>query len=169
MEFCINGRNDISGQWNSTGEGRYFDGGLEAGSMIVDQRFLPRIVEGEVRCLLVGSELVEIVHKKPIEGGLSATLGSGALYTKYLPDNKKFVKLVEHLKEDVPRIMSAFDMAHRPLPLLWTADYIYGETDEMLYVGEINCSCVGITQQLNIASIIAKVALESVYPQDDKN
>ena len=79
MEFCINGRNEISGQWDSTGEGRHFDGGLEAGSMIVDQRFLPRIVEGEIRCLFVGSELVEIVHKKPKEGGLFATLASGAV------------------------------------------------------------------------------------------
>ena len=43
LEFCINGRTDKSGTWTSTGQGRYFDGGLEAGSMVVDQRFLPRI------------------------------------------------------------------------------------------------------------------------------
>ena len=86
------------------------------------------------------------------------------MYTKYLPDDKKFAKLVEHLKQDVPRIISAFDMANCPLPLLWTADYIYGKMDDMIYVGEINCNCPGITQQLNVASIIAKVALESVFP-----
>lgn len=165
IEFCIHGRSEHSGEWTSTGVGRYFDGGIAAGSMMVDQRFLPRITEGEVRCLFVGSELVEIVHKKPREGGLSATLASGAIYTKYSPDDKKFAKLVEHLKEDIPRIMDAFDMADRPLPLLWTADYIYGDTDDELYVGEINCSCPGITQQLDIVPIIAKVAIETVFPE----
>eukprot|EP00557_Chaetoceros_sp_GSL56_P005066 CAMPEP_0176497956 /NCGR_PEP_ID=MMETSP0200_2-20121128/12030_1 /TAXON_ID=947934 /ORGANISM="Chaetoceros sp., Strain GSL56" /LENGTH=507 /DNA_ID=CAMNT_0017896063 /DNA_START=697 /DNA_END=2220 /DNA_ORIENTATION=- len=165
IEFCIHGRSEYSGEWTSTGVGRYFDGGIAAGSMMVDQRFLPRITEGEVRCLFVGSELVEIVHKKPREGGLSATLASGAIYTKYSPDDKKFAKLVEHLKEDIPRIMDAFDMADRPLPLLWTADYIYGDTDDELYVGEINCSCPGITQQLDIVPIIAKVAIETVFPE----
>jgi len=165
IEFCVHGRTQYSGEWTSTGEGRYFDGGLIAGSMMVDQRFLPRITEGEVRCLFVGSELVEIVHKKPKEGGLSATLASGAIYTKYEPGDPKFASLVEHLKQDVPRIMDSFDMADRPLPLLWTADYIYGETDDELYVGEINCSCPGITQQLEIVDIIAKVALETVFPE----
>ena len=164
IEFCINGRSQHSGEWTSTGEGRYFEGGLAAGSMIVDQRFLPRITEGEVRCLFVGSELVHIIHKKPKEGGLSATLASGAIYTNYTPCDEKFARLVEHLKEDIPRIMDSFDMADRPLPLLWTADYIYGDTDEELYLGEINCSCPGVTQQLEIVAVIAKVALETVFP-----
>lgn len=69
LEFCVHGRTEMSGEWTSTGQGRYFEGGAQAGSLIVDQRFLPRISEGEVRCLFVGSELVEIVHKVPKEGG----------------------------------------------------------------------------------------------------
>lgn len=56
LEWCINGRSESSGEWHSTGKGKYFDGGIEANAMLVDQRFLPRIVEGEVRCLMVGSE-----------------------------------------------------------------------------------------------------------------
>ena len=66
IDFCVNGpRSDdpLAPQWTTTSAGEYFKGGLEAGAMIVDQRFLPRIVEGEVRCLMIGSELVEIVHK----------------------------------------------------------------------------------------------------------
>ena len=164
LEFCINGRTETSGIWESTGRGLYFEGGVEAGSMMVDMRFLPRITEGEVRCLFVGSELVEIVHKKPKDGGLSATLASGATYTKYSPDDERFANLVDHLKQDIPRIMDSFGMADHPLPLLWTADYIYGDNDDELYVGEINCSCPGITQQLEIVSFIAKVALETVFP-----
>ena len=30
------------------GEGKYLEGGKEAGGQLVDQRFCPRIVEGEV-------------------------------------------------------------------------------------------------------------------------
>tara|TARA_B110001469_G_scaffold113525_1_gene116949 strand:+ start:59 stop:295 length:237 start_codon:yes stop_codon:yes gene_type:complete len=39
---------------------------------VVDQRLLPRIVEGEVRLLLVRDELFQIIHKKPVAGGMSA-------------------------------------------------------------------------------------------------
>jgi len=168
LEFCIHGRTNYSGVWASISQGRYFDGGVEAGSMIVDQRFLPRIVEGEVRCLFVGSHLAEIVHKKPKEGGLSATLSSGAVYTRYTPDAEKFVHLVDHLKKDVPRIMASFGMFDRPLPLLWAADYIYGDTDEELYIGEINCTCPGISRQLQIVPIIAKVAIDTVFPESQE-
>lgn len=163
IEFCINGRVGSSCEWTTTSNGKYFEGGIKAGAMVVDQRFLPRIVEGEVRCLMVGSELVEIVHKKPKEGGLSATLQSGAIYTKYLPSDPKFEKLVKNFKSDIPHIMSSFDMSDQPLPLLWTADYIYGESDEDLFVGEINCSCVGITQQLHHSTIVANVAADAVF------
>lgn len=162
IDFCIFGRTDGGAEWTTLSNGKYFEGGLEAGAMVVDQRFLPRIVEGEVRCLMVGSELVEIVHKKPKEGGLSATLQSGALYTKYAPDHAKFEKLVKNFKDDLPHIMSSFGMSDQPLPLLWTADYIYGATDDDLHVGEINCSCVGITQQLHHASTVAKVAVDAI-------
>jgi glutathione synthase/RimK-type ligase-like ATP-grasp enzyme len=162
MEWCVNGRTDSSGTWTSTGRGQYFEGGEEARAMLVDQRFLPRIAEGEVRCLMVGEELIELVHKVPKDGGVSATLESGAIYTKYSPDHPKFAKLVENFKHDIPRLMSAFNFENQPLPLLWTADYISGETDDDFHVGEINCSCVGITRQLNVADIMAKVAVETV-------
>ena len=45
---------------------------------IVDQRFLPRIVEGEVRVYMIRDRPVSVLHKKPAEGQLSATLFSGA-------------------------------------------------------------------------------------------
>ena len=48
--------------------------------MFVDMRFLPRIVEGEIRILLVGEKPMFVVHKKPAnkEDAFSATLFSGA-------------------------------------------------------------------------------------------
>jgi hypothetical protein len=45
---------------------------------LIDQRFLPRIVEGELRVNMVYDTPTEIVHKKPAPGGISATLASGA-------------------------------------------------------------------------------------------
>ena len=58
IEFCVNGRSDKSGTWESKGTGKYLEGGKEAGGMLVDQRFCPRIVEGELRYNMVGDALV---------------------------------------------------------------------------------------------------------------
>lgn len=164
LEFCINGRTDKSGEWASTGSGRYLEGGVDAGAMLVDQRFLPRIVEGEVRCNMVGNSLVNIVHKVPTSGGLSCTLQSGADYTSYAPDHPKFAKLVEAFYADLPNIMSAFDMEGEPLPLLWTADFIFDtakDGSDVFYVGEFNCSCVGITKDLHLAGKVAQTAIST--------
>lgn len=164
IEFCINGRTNLSGSWSSTGKGRYLDGGVESGAMIIDQRFLPRIVEGEVRCLMVGSNLVDIVHKVPQEGAYSATLASGAKYTQYAPNHPKFANLVANFEDDIPHIMTALDLEGHSLPLLWTADYIFGTKEEngsdTFYIGEFNCSCVGITTQLDVSKTVASQAIE---------
>ena len=162
LEFCIHGRTDAAGEWASTGTGRYLEGGVDAGAMLVDQRFLPRIVEGEVRCLMIGDQLVSLVHKVPQAGSLSATLQSGAHYTNYAPDDPKFAKLVQSFRDDLPHIMQCFGLAKDPLPLLWTADFIFGDDDDTFYVGEFNCSCVGITKQLELASLVAETVVKSV-------
>eukprot|EP00466_Bigelowiella_natans_P021281 jgi/Bigna1/145450/aug1.99_g20158 len=53
---------------------KYLEG---AGGQLVDQKFLPRIVEGEVRVLMIGETPVELIHKKPVGGGISATTDYG--------------------------------------------------------------------------------------------
>ena len=75
------GRTDKSGEWTSKGVGKYLEGGKDAGGMLVDQRFCPRIVEGELRYNCIGPQLVGIIHKKPKEGGISAVGGTGSVYT----------------------------------------------------------------------------------------
>ena len=45
---------------------------------LVDQRFLARISEGEVRVFMIHDRPVGVLHKKPAEGSVSATLFSGA-------------------------------------------------------------------------------------------
>ncbi|KAH8076502.1 hypothetical protein JL721_508 [Aureococcus anophagefferens] len=47
--------------------------------LLVDQRLLPRISEGEVRVLMAGDTCQMIIHKKP-EGGLSAVGGNSAYH-----------------------------------------------------------------------------------------
>merc|ERR1719243_22878 len=155
LEFCLNGRTSKSGTWTSKGTGKYLEGGKEAGGQLVDQRFCPRIVEGELRYNLVCDELIGIIHKKPAEGGISAVGGTGSIYTYYGPDEPKFKTLTDNfLSKDLPFVMPALDLAEEPLPLWWTTDFILSSPEgtptenEKWIVGEFNCSCVGISKCL---------------------
>jgi hypothetical protein len=121
----------------------------------VDQRFCPRIVEGELRYNMVGPELVGIIHKKPKEGGISAVSGTGSVYTFYGPEEKLFANLTNgFINKDMSKIMPALGLASEPLPLWWTSDFINASPpgtpseQETWIVGEFNCSCVGISKCL---------------------
>ncbi len=120
-------------------------------------RYLSRINEGEIRVLLVKDKIVSIVHKIPQNGGFSATLFSGAKYLYEKPDNPKYkevVKLTQKALKDIKKHLNDQDY-----PLLWTMDYIldFDKKGKDTYVlSEINCSCVGITTQLDLTDEIAK-------------
>merc|ERR1719333_1728131 len=153
IEWCVNGRTDKSGTWTSKGTGKYLEGGKEAGGQIVDQRFCPRIVEGELRYNLIMDSLVGIIHKKPKEGGISAVGGTGSIYTYYGPEEVKFKTLTENfLVKDLPLFMPSLGLGEEPVPLWWTTDFILSspegtpESEEKWIVGEFNCSCVGISK-----------------------
>jgi hypothetical protein len=155
IEFCVNGRTDKSGEWTSKGTGKYLEGGKAAGGMLVDQRFCPRIVEGELRYNMVVDALVGIIHKKPKEGGISAVGGTGSIYTFYGPEETKFKNLTDgFLVKDLPHVMPALGLAEEPIPLWWTTDFILASPEgtpaeeEKWIVGEFNCSCVGISKCL---------------------
>jgi len=130
--------------------------------MLVDMRFMPRIVEGEIRILLVGPHPVFVVHKKPAEGGdnFSATLFSGAKYTYDKPE--AWQELVDMFADARPVI--AEKLGGDNIPLIWTADFMLadGEDGSDTYVlGEINCSCVGFTSELDMG-IQEQVAKEAI-------
>merc|ERR1719393_844442 len=155
IEFCVNGRTDKSGEWTSKGVGKYLEGGKEAGGMLVDQRFCPRIVEGELRYNLIADALVGIIHKKPKEGGISAVGGTGSIYTYYGPEEAKFKNLTTNfLEKDLPHVMPALGLASEPVPLWWTSDFILASPEgtpaeeEKWIIGEFNCSCVGVSKCL---------------------
>ena len=119
--------------------------------MLVDMRFMPRIVEGEIRILLVGDIPIFVVHKKPAEteDAFSATLHSGAKYTYDDPSN--WQELLDLFNSNLPHITER--LGGYDIPLIWTADWMldWDENGEDKYIlGEINCSCVGFTSHLDV-------------------
>jgi len=151
LEFCIMGRTDAVGTWTSKGQGKYLTGE----KAIVDQRFCPRIVEGELRYTMVSNELVSIIHKKPKEGGISAVGGTGSVYTYYGPGEPKFESLTNSfLKRDLAKIMPALGLQQERIPLWWTTDFILASPEgtpaeqERWIVGAFDCSCAGISKCL---------------------
>ncbi|ALC05163.1 hypothetical protein CDES_03555 [Corynebacterium deserti GIMN1.010] len=133
--------------------------------MLVDMRFMPRIVEGEIRILLVGPHPVFVVHKKPAEGGdnFSATLFSGAKYTYDKPE--QWQELIDLFAEARPVI--AEKLGGDNIPLIWTADFMLGDVvdgKDTYVLGEINCSCVGFTSELDmgIQELVATEAIQRI-------
>jgi len=144
IEFCVHGRTERSGKWTSPGVGRYLAGGREAGGQLVDQRFLPRISEGEARFLMVGREVYRIEHYVYIGG-----VGGETKTTMYRPDAPEFAAMKVKLEAEVPKIMEALGLPMSSLPLLWAADFIPIDGHSTPYVlGEFNCSCLGISEFL---------------------
>ncbi|MGB5792042.1 Cj0069 family protein [Poseidonibacter sp.] len=131
---------------------------FEGKTGFVGCRYLERISEGEIRVLLVNDKPISVVHKKPQEGEFSATLFSGAKYKYESPSEAKWKDVVtlttKGLKDLKPYLKG------QNYPLLWTMDYIldYNKDGSDKYVlSEINCSCVGITTELQYAKDVAKV------------
>ena len=114
--------------------------------MIVNQKYLPKIKQGEIRLLLIKDEIVSIIKKVPIQGGFSATLNSGANYYNFLPKDSQFEILVSNFYSELPKLKSLLHIDS--LPLIWTADFIQDDPDENgnpeYIIGEFNCTCVGI-------------------------
>ena len=80
-----------------------------------------RIVEGEFRILMIGTEPAQIIHKK------LAGDGGRASYASYKPEDAEFALLMSNFKADLPRLMPSFRLSGHSLPLLWTVDFILGD------------------------------------------
>ncbi|UTW66797.1 Cj0069 family protein [bacterium SCSIO 12643] len=142
LEFCI----------------QYLEG---ENGMLLDMPFLERIVEGEIRVLMLRDSVVNIVHKKPAEtkDAFSATLFSGAKYRYDKPE--QWPDLVKAISKSIPMIQRR--LGNYDLPLIWTADFILDtdkKTGQDKYIlGEINASCVGFTTHLELSENIADEVL----------
>lgn len=131
--------------------------------MLVDMPFLPRIKEGEIRLFMLRNTPVNVVHKKPAEDvdAFSATLFSGAQYRYDCPTQwDSLVQGFLSQLDEVTALLGGYD-----LPLIWTADFIL-DTDEQgldtYILGEMNCSCVGFTSELELAQTIAEEILQCI-------
>jgi hypothetical protein len=142
LEFCI----------------KYIEGD---NGMLLDMPFLERIVEGEIRVLMLRDTVVNVVHKKPAQtkDAFSATLFSGAKYRYDKPE--QWPDLVKSVSDSLPLIQSR--LGNYDLPLIWTADFILDtnkKTGEDMYIlGEINASCVGFSTFLELSDNIADEVL----------
>lgn len=139
-------------------QAQFLDGGR--GDMMIDQRFLPRIIEGEIRILMIGTEPAQIIHKR------IASDGGRASYASYKPEDPEFALLMSNFTADLPRIMPSFRLSGQSLPLLWTADFILGDKNadgsDSYHIASLNCGCVGINKQLYLAPQVADAALQVV-------
>merc|ERR1712038_1707967 len=147
LEWCENGRTDKSGTWTSKGTGKYFEGGREAGGQMVDQRFLPRIDEGEARFVMIGTKLFRVEHYVYIGGVSGETkttiypVGPSFPNTKELP----LGTIKDKLEADLDTYIKALGLSERDIPLLWAADFIPVDDHKTpMFIGEFNCSCLGL-------------------------
>jgi len=148
IEFCVNGRTAKSGTWTSKGTGNYFEGGVAAGGQMVDQRFLPRIDEGEARFVMIGPVLNRVEHYVYIGG-----VGGETKTTIHKPDDEGFPykEMQQKLESEVPTYLKALGLPETALPLLWAADLIPVDNHTSPFViGEFNCSCLGLAGFLNV-------------------
>lgn len=125
----------------------------------VSCKYLKRIAEGEIRVLLVKGDVIAVVHKVPQEGEFSATLFSGAQYKYESPNEPKWAEVVQISKDGLKEIEKYCD--DKPFPLLWTLDFILdydADGNDVYVLSEINCSCVGITTELQYAKDVAQHA-----------
>lgn len=131
--------------------------------MLVDMPFLPRIKEGEIRLLMLKNHPINVVHKKPsdAEDAFSATLFSGAQYRYDSPE--QWGELVQSFLNQLPEITKM--LGGYDLPLIWTADFILDtnlDGSDKYILGEMNCSCVGFTSQLELADAVANTIIEII-------
>jgi hypothetical protein len=122
----------------------------------ISMPFLPLIKDGEFRFLMSRHEVLEIVHKRPIDKtAFTATLRSGAVYTTLdLGENKSMVDSVVQWSHDIKNTLGLADV-----PYWWSVDCIEAEiggeglkpgqipssnTGRRLVLSEINCSCLGL-------------------------
>jgi len=148
IEFCVKGRTATSGEWTSKGTGKYFEGGAEAGGQMVDQRFLPRIHEGEARFVCIGPKLHRVEHYVYIGG-----VGGETKTTIHSPSDEKFpyTDIQNKLETEIPIYLEKLGLPADALPLLWAADFIPVDDHRApMVIGEFNCSCLGLAGFLNV-------------------
>lgn len=124
---------------------------FEGEGRLIDQAFQPRIIDGIVRCYMVGKGLVGFSRQYPPGYGTpitpEETFGLPAAKTMYPSGAPEFAALKENLEREwVPHMQRILEITDRQLPVLWDADFLFGPRDaagnDTYLLCEINASCV---------------------------
>jgi hypothetical protein len=110
---------------------------------VIDQPYVTRLQEGMVRAYVVRDRVVGFAHQQPDPAmDPSRVLGMPSAKAMSNEDNPSYASLRVRLEQDwIPGLLASTALARGDLPLLWDADFLYGDTDDMYVLCEINvCS-----------------------------
>lgn len=125
---------------------------------IIDQPFAPRITEGLVRCYVVENQVVGFCRQYAAEGA-TRVFGLPSAKTMFPADEPMFASLRARMEgEWVPGLQRLVDVDDASLPVLWDADFLFGDDDDSYVLGEINVSSVSPFPQQAVAKLAAAVA-----------
>lgn len=127
---------------------------------LIDQPFAPRIVEGIIRCYLVGPEVVGFSRQYPAavarddptgrastSAAVRRVFGLPSAKTMYGPDEPSLRALRQKVQREwVPGMQDLLAVESSALPALWDVDFLLGPPDaggrDTYILAEINASSV---------------------------
>ncbi len=136
--------------FNETGLAAFFAEAVFAqGTHVIDQQWVATMDRGMVRAYLCGATVVgfgfqEIVALHPSNPGADFTRTEPSRRHYYTQDCHLFRTLRERLESQwIPELQAVLGLRNDDLPLLWDADFFFGERPQPDYIlCEINASCV---------------------------
>jgi hypothetical protein len=144
----------------------FFNGDVFArGSHLVDQRWVPTMERGMVRAYLCGTKVAgfgyqEIVALHPTTSADDFTRQQPSRRNYYSAECFLFRRLRKQLENEwIPALQKLMDMEACDFPLLWDADFFFGEPpDSEFLLCEINASCVSPFPDSAITPLIEELA-----------
>ncbi len=133
---------------------------LEWSRVLVDQPFQARLGEGMVRCYLSHDEVVGFCHQWP-QGLLEPDAPPPPSEPRRMEpgDAPRFQGLRERMESEwVPSMCATLGLAATDLPVVWDADFFYGEGDDAFVLGEVNVSAVWPFPPTACPTVAANVA-----------
>ena len=133
------------------------------GSHLVDQRWVSTIDRGMVRAYLCGMKVAgfgyqEIVALHPSTPDDDFTRQQPSRRYYYTEKCFLFQRLRDRLeKEWIPALQSLVAMQPEQFPLLWDADFFFGEQADQFVLCEINASCVSPFPESAITPLITEL------------
>ncbi len=135
-----------------------------AGGPMIDQPFLNRLPEGMVRCYVAADKVAGFAHQYP-KGLLAPGHVRPHMEKRMFPPDYPEFRLLRTKMEGewVPQMMETLKLARSALPVIWDADFLYGEKttggEDTFILCEINVSSVFAIPD-EAANAIARVVVE---------